>query len=93
MLKASRMTGPGSTLGLGLYSNFYSKKAAVEASTAATPCVRAPYPLQPLQPLQPLSSTSISTYSIQPLHHPSVGVRVFLFTASMYSHLEFFAVF
>ena len=29
MLKASRMTGPGSTLGLGLYSNFYSKMAAV----------------------------------------------------------------
>ena len=43
MLKASRMTGPGSTLGLGLYSNFYSKKAAVEASTAATPCLRAQY--------------------------------------------------
>ena len=49
MLKASRMTGPGSTLGLGLYSNFYSKMAAVEASTPDTPCLRAPYSLQPLQ--------------------------------------------
>ena len=37
-------------IGLGLYSNFYSKKAAVEASTADTHCLR--YPLQPLQPLQ-----------------------------------------
>ena len=75
MLKASRMTGPGSTLGLGLYSNFYSKMAAVEASTPDTPCLRAPYTLQHLQPLQPLQLYSISTvYSLYttPLAYPQI---------------------
>ena len=67
MLKASRMTGPGSTLGLGLYSNFYSKKAAVEASTALTHCVRAPYPLQPLQPLQLYSISTVYSLYTTPL--------------------------
>ena len=68
MLKASRMNGPGSTLGLGLYSNFYSKMAAVEASTALTHCVRAPYPLQPLQrytaAVDLYSSTAFLQYTV-----------------------------
>ena len=35
--------------GLPLYSRFYSKMAAVEASTANTVCLTAMYTLQPLQ--------------------------------------------
>ena len=55
-----------------LYSNFYSKKAVVEASTARTHCVTAPYPLQHSTVY---SSTAVlrSTISTTPLRRLSTA--------------------
>ena len=49
---------------LPLYSRFYSKMAAVEASTAHTVCLTAMYTLQPLQRCRALQLYSRSTVYI-----------------------------